>query len=204
MILTSLAIEPARAEINAGYSAEWLAHAAQIVALATPVAAEVIKGPGQVSFIKTRFQIDDPLKGPLTSGDTMTVYDWSFDSDPLKLVQASARKRRMLIFCSISEHNFPEIDGKIIFTEQHSFKSAYFADEPIRAVYTPDFRRIVRVAELVERTRAQVHHERGLLAQYWKGTVEKKSLEIPHDTEASQDLEMGSTCYLYVPEYKPK
>jgi len=194
----------AEAEINAGYSAEWLTHVAQIVALATVMDAEIIKGPGEVSFVKARFEIEEPLKGGFSRGDIMTVHDWSFENDPLKLVAASKRKRRMLIFCSISEHNFREIDGKFVFAEQHDFKSAYFVDEPVAGLYTADFRKVSGFDDLLQRTRAQVRKDQDLLNSYWKGTVERKSLDIPPDTEAFKDLYLGSVCYIYVPDYKPK
>ena len=119
-------------------------------------------------------------------------------------VAASKRKRRMLIFCSISEHNFREIDGKFVFAEQHDFKSAYFVDEPVAGLYTADFRKVSGFDDLLQRTRAQVRKDQDLLNSYWKGTVERKSLDIPPDTEAFKDLYLGSVCYIYVPDYKPK
>ena len=203
-LIASSAARPASAEINAGYSAEWLAHSSKIVALAVVLDAEVIKGPGEVSFVKARFKIEEPLKGGFTAGDTMTVYDWSFEPDPLKLVDAAQRKRHMLIFCSISEHNFREIDGKFIFTEQHSFKSAYYMDAPVHALYSADFRRVSRFENLLERTRAQVRRDNELQNSYWKGSVVKKELDVPPDTEAWDDLYSGSVCYVYVPDYQPR
>ena len=65
----------AHAEINTGYTAEWLSHQSSLIAKATPIGVETVKGPGAVWFTKSRFRLDEVVKGPQSEGDTVTIYD---------------------------------------------------------------------------------------------------------------------------------
>jgi len=193
----------ASAEINFGYTVEWLSHESTVVALATPVKVENIKGPGDVWFTKTRFRLDDVIKGAESKGDTITIYDFSYkNSDLLALDKARKESKQLLVFATVAEHMFKQIDGKYVFTQVHQFKSAYYADQPVAKLYTPDFRLLTKFDDLLKRTKKQVTHEATLLRQYWKGTIVKKSLDVPGDSEAYRHLWAGSACFLWVPEYK--
>jgi hypothetical protein len=55
---------------------------------------------------------------------------------------------------------------------------------------------------LLKRTKAQVEQEADLKHIYWNGTIVKKSLEVPFETEAHRYLYAGSSCYLWAPEYR--
>ena len=200
-----LAAQTAFAEINVGMTAEWLSHKSELVALATPLKVENIKGPGDVWFTKTQFRLDEVIKGPQTDGDTATVFDYSYNTnDVLGLAVAVKTKKTLLILCNVAEHRFKEIDGRYIFTETHMFKSAYFQGEQVKALYTPDFKHPSGFSDLLKRVRSQVTHERRLFQRYWGGTVEKQSVEVPFDSEIHRSLYAGSSCYLLVPKYKQK
>lgn len=193
----------AYAEIAVGYTAEWLSHQSAVIALAVPVKVENIKGPGEVWFTKTRFRLDDVIKGPESKGDTVTVYDFSYKkSDLLSLDKARKESKQFLVFAAVAEHMFKQIDGKYVFTQVRQFKSAYCADQRVTKLYTPHFRLLTKFDDLVQRSRKQATHEADLLRRYWKGTIVKKSLDVPGESEAYRDLWGGSACFLWVPEYK--
>lgn len=194
---------PLYAEIGVGYTAEWISHESYLIALGTPVDVENFRGSGDLYFTKARFRLDEVIKGPLTNGDSATVYDFSFkEADSLSLGNAKKESRQLLIFCRVAEHMYKEIDGKYIFCEVFAFKSAYYVNENVTKLFTPDFRLLTRFDELVERTRRQVSYEADLIRRYWKGRIEKKWLEVPFDSEAHGHLFAGSTCYLWVPGYE--
>ena len=195
----------ARGEIAVGYTAEWLSHESAVIALAMPVKVENIKGPGEVWFTKTTFRLEDVIKGPESKGDTITIYDYSYrKSDLLSLDKARKESKQLLVFAAVAEHMFRQIDGKYVFTQVHQFKSAYYADQPVAKLYTPDFRLLTKFDDLLKRARNQATHEAGLLRRYWKGAVVKKSLNVPVGSEAYRRLWAGSACFLFAPEYKEK
>jgi len=198
-----MAALPADAEIAVGFTAEWIAHESALVAMATPVEVENIKSPGEVWFTKTRFRLDEVIKGPASNGDAVTIYDFSYKkSDLLSLDKARKESKQLLVYATIAEHMFKEIDGKYVFTQVHQFKSAYYTAQPVSQLFTLDFQLLSKFKELLERTRKQVKHEADLKRRYWKGRIEKKSLEVPFDSEAHRHLYAGSACYLWVPKYK--
>jgi len=193
---------PIRAENVTGYTAEWLSHQSGLIALAVPTQVEKIKGPGEVWFTKTRFRLDDVLKGPESNGDTVTVYDYSNKTaDLLSLSQAMKDGRKMLLFCEIADNRFREINGKYGFTEAHQFKSAYYVDQPVTELFTPDFSVLSDFEQLLQRTRAQIAKEVSLTNRNWRGVIKKKSVEVPPDSEAHRHLYAGSACFLWVPDY---
>jgi len=198
-----VAARPVYAEINFGYTAEWLSHESAVIALATPLKVENTKGPGDVWFTKTQFQLIDVIKGPQSNGDTITIYDFSYKtSDALSLDKAKKESKQLLVFARVAEHMLKQIDGKYVFTQVQQFKSAYYTDQPVTKLYTPDFGLLTTFNDLLKRTKEQATHEATLLRQYWKGTIVKKSLDVPGDSEAYRDLWAGSACFLWVPEYK--
>jgi hypothetical protein len=194
---------PAKAEIIVGYTAEWLSHESSLVATARPVEVENIKGPGDVWFTKTRFMLDEVIKGPQSEGDSITIFDFSHKkADVLGLDKARDESRQLLVFAIIAEHSFESIDGKYILARTRRFKSAYYTDQPVTGLFTTDFKLLTKFDELLDRARKQTACEADLKRQYWTGAIEKNSLEVPFDTEAYYHLYAGSGCYLWVPEYK--
>jgi hypothetical protein len=203
LLISVAAALPASAEIAVGYTAEWIAHQSRLVALATPLDVENIKGPGQVWFTRVRFRLDDVVKGPESKGDAVTIYDFSYkESDTLALDKARKESKQILVFAKVAEDMFEEIEGKYTFTGVRQFKSAYYPDRVVSKVFTPEFRLLTNFDELLKRTRAQVAHESDLIRRHWKGNIGRKSLEVPFDSEAHRYLYAGSLCYLWVPEYK--
>jgi hypothetical protein len=193
----------AYAEINIGYTAEWLSHNSCLIAKATPVEFEKVKGEGVVWFTKIRFRLDEVIKGPQSTGDTVTIYDFNDNrTDAFAFGDAQKNNKQLLVFASIAEHMFNQIDGKYVFTENHVFKSAYYPSKPVTQLFTPEFKLLTDFNDLLKRTSEQIEHESGLKDRYWKGKIEKKSIEVPFDSEAHRHLYLGSTCYLWVPEYK--
>jgi len=203
LVFCLLAALPAHSEIAVGYTAEWIAHQSTLVALATPLEVENIKGSGEVWFTKTRFRLDDVLKGPESKDDTVTVYDFSYKKmDVLFLDNAKKESKQLLIFATVAEHSFKEIDGKYVFTQVHQFKSAYYINQPVSRLFTPEFKLLTEFGELLKRTSEQSAHEADLIRRYWKGKIQKKSLEVPCGSEAYRHLYAGSVCYLLVPDYR--
>ncbi|MHC4062297.1 MAG: hypothetical protein ACYSR6_11950 [Planctomycetota bacterium] len=202
LFLCFLAPVCAYAEVNTGYTVEWLSHQSSLIAEATPVRVENIKGPGDVWFTKTRFRLDKVIKGPQSDGDSVTIYDFSYNkSDVLAMAEAKKNEKPLLVFANVAEHLFKQIDGKYVLTQTQQFKSAYYADKAIANLFTPKFKLVTSFEELLKRARTQVEHEAGLKRRYWKGTIERKSLEARLGTEAQRHLYAGSSCYLWVPHY---
>lgn len=208
VICLLLAVAAGQAETTAGYTAEWLSHESSLVARARPVQVENIKGPGDVWFTKTRFVLDEVIKGPQSEGDSITIFDFSYKkADVLGLGKARDESRKLLVFAIIAEHSFENIDGKYVFARTRGSKSAYYADQAVTGLFTPDFKLLTNFDELLDRARKQTAYEADLKRRYWTGTIEKKWLEVPVDSEAYRHLYAGSVCYLWVPDYreeKPK
>ena len=203
IFLGFLAAISTHAEINAGYTAEWLSHQSSLIANATPIDVENIKGPGEVWFTRARFRLNEVIKGPLSKDDNVTIFDFSYNKfDVLGLNEAQKTKKELLLFATIAEQMFRQIDGKYVLTETRHFKSAYYLDKSIEKLFTPEFNCITTFDELLKRTRIQTKQEASLKQRYWKGSISRKSLEVPFDTEAHRDLYAGSSCYLWLPAYK--
>jgi hypothetical protein len=193
------------ADMNAGMTVEWVAHQSAVIAIAVPEQVENFKSPDleQVWFTKTCFTLKDVIKGPQRAGDRITIYDYSHNTnDVLHLAEAVKTKKALLVFCTVAEDIYKEIDGQYVFTEAHTFKSAYYQDAPVTELYTPDFHFLKGFGELLKRTRSQVAYEAALVQRHWNGTVEKEEREVPDDSEIFLSLFGGSECDLWVPEYK--
>jgi len=191
------------AEINVGITVEWLSHQSSLIARATPIALENISGPGDTQFTKTRFRLDEVIKGPQSDGDSVTIYDFSYNkADVLGLAQARKDKKQLLVFATVAKNSFKQIDGKYVLTQTRQFKSAYYPGKPIKNLFTPDFKLVSTYQDLLSRAKAQTSHEAALEHRYWNGSIVKKSLEVPFESQAHSYLYTGSTCYLWIPEYK--
>jgi hypothetical protein len=191
-----------QAENVVGFTAEWLAHQSQVIATGVPTEVENIRGPGEVWFTKARFKLADVIKGPVTPGDQITVFDYAYkQSDVLELAKANKAGRSLLVFATTAEHLFQEIDGKYVLTNAHEFKSAYLVDQPVTKLFTPEFKLLVKYDELVKRARQQSEAEARRQHQYWMGKVVRKSLKVPGDAEIYALLDGGSAVDLWYPEF---
>jgi hypothetical protein len=191
------------ADINIGHSAEWLSHQSTVIGIAIPEEVGNVKGPGQVWFTRVRFVMNDVIKGPVTAGDKITVYDFSYNTnDVLNLAEASKAKTPLLLFCTVGKDLFHEIDGRYVLTETHQFKSAYYQGVSVSKLYTPDFHFVADFADLLKRTRAQVDREKDHRIRHLMGTVERGELEVPFESKIHRSLYAGSSCYIWVPVYK--
>ncbi len=194
------------ARIGVGNTAEAISHESSLIALATPVDVENIKGPGELWFTKTRLRMDEVIKGPVSTGDTVTVYDYSYgQADLLGLEKAKKEKKQLLIFAWVAKHGFTEFGGKYVLTVAHQGQSAYYADRKVTGLFTPEFDLLTEFDSLLKRTREQVAAETQFLNTYPEGKVEITRSEVPFASKAHKHVSGGSSCYLRVPEYhKPK
>lgn len=191
----------ASAEIICGYTAEWLSHQSCLIAFATPVAVEDAKG--ESNFTKARFKLIEVYKGPLSNGDTVTVFDLPRPhKESLLLQKALAENKKLLIFCDIADNVAKEVDGKYMFTVIHEFSSAYYVDQAVEKLYTPDFQLLSAYSEMLERVKKQIQEERLLHLMHPEMNVLRRRIEVPFDAPAYRTLYAGSSCYLWVPEYQ--
>jgi len=189
------------AEIMVGESAEWLAHTSDLIAKATPLEVRAIKG--QVWFTQVRCRLEDVVKGPATAGDVVTIYDYSFDKpDPLDLTGAAKKGRLFLLFAAVSKNRYSEIEGKFVLTLQPTPRSAFFLDEAVKNLYTPDSQRLTKIEDLLTRAREQVRREEEFQCAYPRGCVEEERRESPWDSPAYKDLYSGSSVYVFSPAYR--
>jgi hypothetical protein len=191
-----------RAENAVGYTAEWLAQQSELIAIGTPGDVENIQGPGDVWFTKVRFQLSEVVKGNVSAGDQVTVFDYAHkEQDRREFAQAKRAKKSLLLFATTSEHLFREIDGKYVLTVSQEFKSAYPSDQPVARLYTPEFKLLTRYDELLQRARKQSRQEEIRQHEYWKGRIVRKALEVPPDAEIYPLLDAGSAVHLWYPEF---
>jgi hypothetical protein len=207
-IIVVLLADVARARTNVGYTAEWLTQESDLVVTAMPLEVRTAKGPGQVWFTQVRFKLDQVVKGPAASGDTLTIYDFSYDeADPLDMEGAIKRGRSVAVFAVVAKNKFPEVDGKYVpfaVTRKERSRSIFLLDEPVEGVYSPEFQRLTKIDELMKRAGEQVSRAKDFLRQYPGGRVERDTKEAPMNSPASTDLYGGSAVYLLVPAYREK
>jgi hypothetical protein len=197
----------AQAEIAIGYTAEWLAHQSELIAVGKPVEVEDLKGPGEITFTRCRFRLTEVVKGAVSAGDQVTIFDYNYSgpvrTDTPEFAKAKKLEKSFLIFAKTSEHLFPEIDGKFVLTNAHDLKSAYMTDQPVARLFTPEFKLLRKYDELLERAREQAKAEDTRKREYWQGKVVRKSLEVEPGTEIYDLLYGGSAVYLWYPEFVP-
>lgn len=206
LLVCLLATGFAQAEIRGGHTAESISHDSSLIALVTPVEVKNIKGPGEVWFTKTLFKLDEVIKGPVSTGDSITIYDYSYkQADKLGLEKAQKQKKQLLLFAHVVKNSFASIKGKYILTVAHGSKSAYYMDKDVRDLFTPEFGVLTSAKDLLKRTREQVAAEVRFLNIYPFGKVARKQVEVPNGSKAYKRLYGGSSCFLYLPGYeKPK
>jgi hypothetical protein len=202
LFLVALALS-VRCEINTGYTAEWIAHQSFMIALATPVKVENIQQPGKMRLTRVQFRLDDLIKGPESTGDLVTVYDYVYqEDDQVALANAQKEKKQLLICCQVSDDRPTGIIGKYVIREEYRMSTAYYAGQPVKNLYTSDFHLLTRFEDLLARVREQVRYEDDQKNRYRNLTIVRKSLEVPMGTEAYHALYAGSACYLFVPDYR--
>lgn len=206
LLVCLLATGFAQAEIMHGHTAESISHQSSLIALATPVEVKNVKGPGEVWFTKTRFKLDDVIKGPVSTGDSVTIYDYSYkQADKLGLAKAQKQKKQLLVFAHVVTNNFASIRGKYVLTVVVGSKSAYYMDKDVLRLFTPEFGVLTSAKKLLKRTREQVAAEVRFLNAYPTGKVAIKQVEVPMGSQAHKRLYGRSSCFLYLPRYdKPK
>ena len=203
LALLLLAGTTARAEIRVGFTAEWLAHASDLIATATPLEVRTTKGPGDVWFTQVRYRLDRVVKGPATPGDALTVYDYSYGAaDPLDLAAAVAARRQVLVFAGVGKDLFPEVDGKFVVTGQAAPRTVFYLDRPVAGVYTPEARRVTRADEVTDRAAEQVRRERAFRRQFPQGRVGTEWVAVPDESDAMRDLYARSAVYVWQPAYR--
>ncbi|WP_372366765.1 hypothetical protein [Candidatus Uabimicrobium sp. HlEnr_7] len=169
ILLTTLVIQ---AEEVSGYTPEWLAHKSSVIVIAKQVEVKHTKGPGQVWFIKTKFEIQETIKGPNSKGDRITIYDYIYNKNNKNNKNNKTRnKSPKLVFATVAVNRFKSINGKHILTERHTFKSLYPTDKPISKLFTRGFKSLTKYKDLLSHTRKQVEFERELYKNYW-GTLQ--------------------------------
>jgi hypothetical protein len=185
------------AEINGGYTPQWLSHKSLIVCVATPLSIKEIKGPGEVFFTLVRFRADRTIKGHLIEGDIFSLFDYAYnESDKMNFAEAVTEKRPVIVYAAVAKNHFKATNGKLIFTVHHSQRSAYYVDDPVTNLFTTDFLRVTDTKQLIKLTETQVAKERDLRSGYWRGSIKERRLNVPWRTEAHGKLFAGSSCYL--------
>ena len=120
------------------------------------------------------------------------------------MAKAHKDKKQLLIFATVAQRLFKEINGKYVLTQTPQFKSTYYPNEAVTKLFTPDFKLVSTYENLLKRARVQAKYEAALKQKYWSGTIVKKVLEVPYESEAHHHLYAGSVCYLWIPEYREK
>lgn len=191
-------------EIHIGLTAEWLAHSSDLVALATPLEAVSRQGSNGIWYTRTRFRLNEVLKGPESDDDIVTVFAYDYEApDRLGLQGAARRELSLLIFCAVSRGGHgPELEGKYAFTKGHRSTSAYFVGAPVADLYTPRFALLGEYRELLGRARNQIARQAWIARIYHHVDVVRRNLEVPMGSEAHSKLYGGSGCYLWTPEYR--
>ena len=190
-----------RAELAVAQTPEWLGHSANLIVRATPIEVGVTKGPGTVRFTRARYRVDEVLKGPLTAGDSVTIYDYAMKPDPLDLTAAVKAARPMLVFAEVAEDRHEEINGRYVVMLQHRPGSAFFLDGPVAGLYTGDGQRLTRWDDVLDRVRAQVAQERQFRRVHRQGRVAEERRDAATGSDAFRDLYSGSDVIVRVPAY---
>ena len=110
---------------------------------------------------------------------------------------------RKEIIVSVEKDMFRQIRGKYVFTPTHRlFKPAFYADQTVEHLFTPDGELLVGFDDLLKRTNAQVKAEMQFQNSYPQGRVVRKSVGLRMDTAAHKKLYSGSAVFLWVPDYQ--
>lgn len=192
------------AELTSGSTPEWLAHQASLSFVGVPQRVSVSHLTGDRWLTTVQFRIDKLIKGPLSVGDLVTVtsIDYKGQTDPMDLNSAVGRKRDVLVLATIAEHTFPETDGLYIFLPHFWNCPVFYADEPVKWIYTEAGAAIRDYSEVLKRIEAQSTKEAALIGRYWPGKIVQKQIDANWGTEAQKELYAGSGVLIQSLEYK--
>ncbi len=192
------------AAITYGDTPEWLAHRAALIFEGVPQHVETKPLIGDQWLTSAQFRISKRIKGPLDVGDLITVvtFDSKDRADPMDLAGAVARKRITLVLATIAEHSFPETDGRYIFLRHFWNCPVFYADEPVKWIYTETGSSIEAYADLLRRIEAQTTKETALIQQYWPGKIVRHDIEAKYGTDAFKQLYALSAVFVRSIEYQ--
>lgn len=192
------------AELSYAATPEWLAHEAALAFVGVPQRVEFTHRGGECWVAAVQFRIDRRIKGPLSVGDVVTVRSIQFDggTDRMGLKEAVARKREVLVLATVAENSYPETDGSYLFLKQEAMDSLYYADEPVKSVYSAEGKAIRTYSELLQHVIGQGTREADLERQSWRGEIVEKRVEAEVETDAVKDLYNGSAVILLTLEYR--
>ena len=195
---------PSPAAIMVGFTPEVLAHDASLIFVGVPQRAESRHLRGDRWVTSVQFRIDRRIKGPLSVGDFVTVMsiDWKDRTDQIDLVGAVGKKRSVLVLCTVAEHTFPETDGLYQFLPHFWNRPAFYADEPVKWIYTETGVAIRDYAEVLKRIEAQCAKEADLRNRYWKGEIVRREIKAQDGTDAMKELFAMSAVLIITIEYK--
>lgn len=192
------------AAISIGNTPEWLAHEAALIIEGVPQHAEVRHLVGDRWLTTVQFRISKRFKGPLTAGDLVTVtsIDSKGQTDQMDLAKAVTKKRSVLVLATAAENTFPETDGLYIFVAHFWNRPVFYADEPVKYIYTEAGASIQAYAELRQRMEAQIAREVALIHRNWPGTIVKRQIGAEYGTDAQKQLYAGSAVLIDTVEYR--
>ena len=192
------------AALSFGSTPEWLAHQASLSFVGVPQRVAVSHLIGDRWLTTVQFRIDKRIKGPLSVGDfvTVTAIDSKGRTDQMDLKSAVGRKRDVLVLANIAENTFPETDGLYIFLAHFWNCPVFYADEPVKWIYTEAGVAIRDYSEVLRRIEAQSAKEVGLMRRYWPGKIVQRLIKAEWETEAQKELYCGSAVLIQSLEYK--
>jgi hypothetical protein len=107
-----------------------------------------------------------------------------------------------LVLATIAENTFPETDGLYIFLPHFWNCPVFYADEPVKWIYTEAGAAIRDYSEVLKRIEAQSTKEAGLIQRYWLGNIVQRQIWAKWGTEAQKELYAGSAVLIQSLEYK--
>jgi hypothetical protein len=204
LLLTLVRAVPCFGELVCGYTPEVLSHEAALIFVGVPQRAESKNPIGNRWVTVAQFRIDKMIKGPLAAGDLVTIVSLESEGlvDLMDLAGAVARKREVLVLAIEAKKAIPESGGRYVLQSHAPDRScAFYADEPVKNVYTEKGAAIREYGELLKRMEAQCAKEAGL-RRHWKGQIEKRRTTVEIDSDAFKELYSRSAVLIFVLEYK--
>jgi len=181
-----------------------MAHDAALVFEGVPLKVEVTHHIGDVWFTKVQFRMDRRLKGPLSDGDIVTIWDIE-GKDQMDFTGAMVAKRKVLIFAKMAPENiFPALYGRFMFYHHFWNRTGFYTDEPVKWIYAEAGTAIRNYGPLLTAVETQIAKEEELVGRYWSGTIIRRDIVAPDGSEAESDLYAASAVFLISIEYKPK
>jgi len=120
----------------------------------------------------------------------------------MDLNSAVRTKRDVLVLATIAENTFPETDGLYIFLPHFWNCPVFYADEPVKWIYTEAGGAIRDYSEVLKRIKAQSIKEADLVRRYWPGKIVQRQIEAEWGTEAQKELYGGGAVLIQSLEYR--